>query len=214
MEDAILDLPDISVQDGGGWMDDELDDDTLLEVHDLVMSDPVEEATKEPIAIPPRSATAPPSPQKQAPQKSQRSPHNHHAQVAREPPSVDGAKEDIELTRIHGPVNRAVESALVRLPGEIIELLSQDAPTSPDWTPAHGLLYKLSPIGLPPHRLRVKVGCVVVCLRDLNTSSQLSKSQHVRILRVENERLECLTLDGQLAGTKTVRRGFVRRLGP
>jgi hypothetical protein len=45
---------------------------------------------------------------------------------------------------------------------------------------------------------------VVVCLRDLNISSQLSKSQYVRILRVENERLECLTLDGQLAGTKTV----------
>src|SRR5690242_1646994 len=181
IDDAMLDLPIPKVQDEGGWADDELDDDTLLEVHDLVMSDPVEEPVHDPLLAPPRSATAP------------------------QPPKQDTMKEDLEFMRTHGPVNRTVESTLAKLPGEIIELLSHDtATTASDWAPAHGLLYKLNPVGLPPHRLRVKVGCVVVCLRDLNTSSQLSKSQHVRILRVENERLECLTLDGQLAGTKTV----------
>lgn len=206
MEDAMIDMPVAVIQDGGGWVDDELDDDTLLEVHDLVVSDPIEERSHESITSPPRPATAPPTPHKQSPQKGQHSPRKDFAKATPQTPSrYDAAKEDMDFTRIHGPMNRAVESALEKLPGEIFELLSQDAPSPfTDWTPAHGLLYKLSPIGIPPHRLRVKVGCVVVCLRDLNTGSQLSKSQHVRILRIENERLECLTLDGQLAGTKTV----------
>jgi hypothetical protein len=206
MEDAMLGLPAVPAQDAGHWVDDELDDDTLLEVHDLVMSDPIEETIQASTTIPPQPATAPPTPHKQTPQKSQHSPHNRAAQVVPpEPLRINAVKANNEFMRVHGPINRAVESALEKLPGAIIELLSEDSPSSSsDWVPANGLLYKLCPIGLPPHRLRVKVGCVVVCLRDLNISSQLSKSQYVRILRVENERLECLTLDGQLAGTKTV----------
>lgn len=204
--DAMLDLPIAKVQDEGGWADDELDDDTLLEVHDLVMSDPVEEPVHDSLLAPPRSATAPPAPHRRSLSETELSRDVPPAQGVRlDPPKQDTMKEDLEFMRTHGPVNRTIESTLARLPGEIIELLSHDtANTASDWAPAHGLLYKLNPVGLPPHRLRVKVGCVVVCLRDLNTSSQLSKSQHVRILRVENERLECLTLDGQLAGTKTV----------
>lgn len=205
MDDVMLDLPDVPAQDAGYWVDDELDDDTLFEAHKLVMSDPTEEPTNASIAIPPLT-TAPPVSRKQNPRESQHSPYNDVAPVQYpEPSKSNNTKDDIEFTRIHGPKNKAVESALGDLPGETIELLSEDAPScSSSWSPAHGLLYKLSPMGIPPHRLRIKVGCVVVCLRDLNTSSQLSKSQHVRILRVENERLECLTLDGQLAGTKTV----------
>ncbi|KAJ4991152.1 hypothetical protein SVAN01_03280 [Stagonosporopsis vannaccii] len=206
IDDAMLDLPVAKGQEGGGWVDEELDDDTLLEVHDLVMSDPIEGPADEPIRTPPRSATAPPAPHKPTPSETAHSADVPPAQDLRsDPPKQDTMKEDLDFTRTHGPVNKAVESALAQMPGEIIELLSHDtAISTSDWAPSHGLLYKLNPIGLPPHRLRVKVGCVVVCLRDLNTSSQLSKSQHVRILRVENERLECLTLDGQLAGTKTV----------
>ena len=216
MDDAMLDLPVANIQDGGNLVDDDLDDDTLLEAHDLIMSDPIEEAANETISVPPRPATAPPTPQKitvempvAATASSKSRPlvpaSNTSPAQPQQAPAIDSAKEDIEFTRIHGPVNRVVEAALNKLPGELIELLSQDISTNPsDWNPAQGLLYKLNPIGLPPHRLRVKVGCVVTCLRDLNTSSQLSKSQHVRILRVGNERLECLTLDGQLAGTNTV----------
>ena len=206
MDDAMLDLPISNVQDGGSWVDDDLDDDSLLQVHDLVVSDPVEEHANESISVPPRPATAPPTSQDQTPRKIQRPPKAPVAQgLSQATPKGDTVREDVVFTRTHGPVNRAVESSLEKLPGEIIELLSQDIATSEsDWAPAHGLLYKLNPVGLPPHRLRIKVGCVLVCLRDLNTSSQLSKSQHVQILRVGNERLECLTLDGQLAGTKTV----------
>jgi hypothetical protein len=211
MDDVMLDLPGGNLQDGGNLVDDDLDDDTLLEVHDLIMSDPIEEPTNEPIIISPRPVTAPTTPQK----KTAEIPAPVTISLEPKPPLAPTVspkkqlpcfvKEGIEYTRIHGPINRVVEAALDKLPGELVELLSQDISTRPsDWDPAQGLLYKLNPVGLPPHRLRIKVGCVVVCLKDLNTSSQLSKSQHVRILRVENERLECLTLDGQLAGTKTV----------
>ncbi|XPT04629.1 hypothetical protein M3J09_013705 [Ascochyta lentis] len=213
MEDVMLDLPALSEQSGEGW-DEDLDDETLLEVHDLVMSDPVEEPVNESTSVLPRPATAPPtqaaanSPQPQSMSTTSvlqtRLPPPTNTPKA-QPSKFDVGSEEVDFTRTHGPINKAVETVLSELPGEIIELLSQDAaaPTS-DWTPVQGLLYKLNPLGLPPHRLRLKVGCVVVCLRDLNTSSQLSKSQHVRILRVGNERLECLTLDGQLAGTQTV----------
>lgn len=206
IDEAMLGLPIAVAQDGGGWVDEELDDDTLLEIHDLVMSDPVEEPVHKSISTPPRPATALSMPQKRSALTSHPPLHTATAQMSfRQPTELYGVKEDNHFTHTHGPVNRMVESVLQKVPGEIIELLSHDeAASTSNWTPAHGLLHKLNPIGLPPHRLRIKIGCVVLCLRDLNTSSQLSKSQHVRVLRVENERLECLTLDGQLAGTKTV----------
>lgn len=206
IEDAMLDLPVSSAQGGEGWADDDLDDDTLLEAHDLVMSDPAEEPINKCQNMPTCPAIAPPIPKKQSPSRNQIPSNVSPVQTFLAPIlKAETAKEDIKFTRIHGPINRAVESALDKLPGGTIELLSQDTTTpTTDWTPAPGLLYKLNPTGLPPHRLRIKVGCVVMCLKDLNISSQLSKSQHVRVLRVGNERLECLTLDGQLAGTKTV----------
>jgi hypothetical protein len=206
LDNAMLDLPIVSVQDTGSWVDDDLDDDTLLEVHDLIMSDPVCGPSNESIPVLARSATTPPTLQRIPPATSERSPTS---QVVLGPQSSfreqDTVQEDIEYTRAHGPVNKIVEAALGSLPGEIIELLSHDAPAvRTDWDPTQSMIHKLNPAGLPPHRLRIKPGCVLVCLRDLNTSSQLSKSQHVRVLKVGNERLECLTIDGQLAGTKTV----------
>lgn len=205
LDSAMLDLPIGSVH-GGGWVVDELDDDTLLEVHDPIMSDPVEGPTVDSTHLEARSATAPPESQQRPSDTCKRTSITPAAPIAQpNSPEKESPKEDLDFTRTHGPVNRAIEAALSKLPGEIIELLSEDlAAVGSDWTPAHGLLFKLNHIGLPPHRLRIKAGCVLMCLRDLNTSSQLSKSQHVRVLKVGNERLECVTLDGQLAGTKTV----------
>jgi hypothetical protein len=156
-DDLALDLPQMNVLFGELYADDELDDDTLLEAHDLSVA-----------------------------------------------PQPAPAKDDADFTRLHGPINRAVESILDKLPEPLVELLSQDMSMKlPDWAPAHGLLHKLNPLGLPPHRLRIKIGSVVSLLRDVKPNSQLSKSQHLRVVRVENERLECLVLDGQLEGTKT-----------
>jgi len=176
-DELALDLPQINISCGEQYADDDLDDDTLLEAHDLVMSDPIEAPDFEP--------QPPPAP---APSTAQ-------------PPYPTN---DTDYIRLHGPINKAVESILDKLPEPLVELLSQDISMKlPDWKPAPGLLHKLNPLGLPPHRLRIKVGSVVSVLRDLNTSSQLSKSQHLRVLRVESNRLECLVLNGQLERTTT-----------
>jgi hypothetical protein len=185
-EDNAPDLPELNASLGEQWADDDLDDDSLLEAHNLVMSDSAEEPT---LNVQPRLA-----------------PHRHIAPtlpLAPIPPKLGPVKEDIDFTRTHGPINKIIEAVLDKLPEPMIELLSQDVSLkTPEWDPAVGLLHKLNPVGLPPHRLRLKVGCVITLLRDLNTSSQLSRSQHLRLLRSENDRLECLVLDGQLKGTK------------
>mgnify|MGYP003624102636 CR=1 FL=1 len=178
-DDIALDLPQMNISFGEQYADDDLDDDSLLQAHDVAVSDPAE---------PPRARVQPPPP----------------TPVGTASPKLAPTREDGDFIRLHGPVNKAAEALLDKLPEPLIELLSQDVSLKlPDWDPASGLLHKLNPLGLPPHRLRVKVGAIVTLLRHLNTSSQLSKSQHLKILRVEHDRLECLVLDGQLEGTKT-----------
>jgi hypothetical protein len=181
--DDTFDIPEPSTRVADQFMDDDLDDETLRELHDqVVMSDPVEEPTEAP--QPPNIASS--------------------ASVAPSLKMLDPPKEDIDFLRLHGPVNKMIESLLEKSSEPLTELLSHDCSIDPAaWDPSPALLHKLNPPGLPPHRLRVKVGCAVTLLRDLNSSSQLSKSQHLQILRAEQERLECLVLDGQLQGTKT-----------
>ncbi|KAJ6200647.1 hypothetical protein J3E72DRAFT_437194 [Bipolaris maydis] len=185
-ENKDLDLPQSNASLGEQWADDDLDDDSLLEAHNLVMSDSAEEI---PANVPPPQPIA------------QVTPGPPPASI---PPKPGPVKEDPDFTRTHGPINKTLEATLDKIAGPLIEFLSQDVSLKTlEWDPALGLLHKLNPVGLPPHRLRLKVGCVVTLLRDLHTSSQLSKSQHLRILRSENDRLECLVLDGRLKGTKT-----------
>lgn len=176
-DDMPLHLPDTNVSSAEQWADDDLDDDVLLEAQQKIETG-----------------------------------HEGKPTTILEPPAVvvpklnplPLANREVEFARVHGPINRAIEAVLDQLPEPLIELLSQDLSMKlPEWNPELSLLHKLYPLGLPPHRLRVKVGCNIILLRDLVTSSPLSKSQHLRILRVENDRLECLVLDGQLEGTKT-----------
>lgn len=169
------------------YADDDLDDDTLLEAHDLLISDPPDDAAAQaPLLNSDREFTPLPA-------------------TITATPETAPAKDDAEFTRLHGPINKTIETILDKLPGPLLELLSQDISLRlPEWSPAPGLLHKLNPLGLPPHRLRLKIGSIVTLLRDLNTSSQLSKSQHLRVLRADNDRLECLVLDGQLEGTKAL----------
>jgi hypothetical protein len=243
VEDELLDLPDVGgekqlgdeTEDGlldflidtGGeeqWADDDLDDDTLLEAHELVVSDPVEEPAlglQPPALLPPASAPVPRTPTISDPGPaavpsmsatlSSPIPTSPKPSIPIKPKPLATASsantapkiDEAAIARLHGPINRAIEAVLDKISAPLFELLSQDiSMRSPDWDPPANLLHKLSPIGVPPHRLRIKVGCVVTLLRDLNTSSQLSKSQHLRVLRIGNDRIECQVLDGQLEGTK------------
>jgi hypothetical protein len=223
-DDAVLDLTQPGHCSG---FDDDLDDDTLLEAHAMIMSDAVVEPTADaharlpsppqPVRLAPAAPPPPPPPPSRAasailPKPAPRSvvapvlpppvaPRKDDASTPTFPQPPVPSKDDADFVRLHGPINKAIETILEKQPGLLLELLSQDVSLKPKWDPTPALLHKLNPIGLPPHRLRLKVGSVVTLLRDLNTSSQLSKSQHLRILRHENERLECLVLDGQLEGT-------------
>jgi hypothetical protein len=201
-DDMVIDLPESNQSSGDQWAEDGLDDDSLLEAHDMLMSDPVEE---------PQAVAQPPPVPKPVPPVTLAPLVAPKPTTAQKNPSVPPTlpkplvqKDAPDFIRTHGPINKAIEAVLDKLPEPLIELLSQDMSLkAPEWDPPHGLLHKLNPVALPPHRLRVKVGCVVSLLRDLNTSSQLSKSQHLRVLRCQNDRLECQVLDGQLEGTKT-----------
>lgn len=182
-EDIALDVTAVTGSCGQHFLDDDLDDDCLLQAHDLVMSDPVEE-TRMIAPTPPKPALPPSKPTE---------------------PFHAPTNKDLNFVRNHGPTNKIVEAVLDKLPDELVELLSQDISMKyPEWDPLPGLLHKLNPIGLPPHRLRIKTGCTVILLRDLNNSSALSRSQHLQVLRVDKHCLECLVLDGQLKGTKTI----------
>ncbi|CAG5179648.1 uncharacterized protein ALTATR162_LOCUS9391 [Alternaria atra] len=186
--DMAIDLPELNKSSGEQWADDGLDDDSLLEAHDLLLSGSVEgpQAVVHPLPMPapaPSTTLTPP--------------------VALAPPKPLFQKDTPDFIRTHGPINKAIEAVLDKLPEPLLELLSQDMSLrTPDWDPPHALLHKLNPIGLPPHRLCVKVDCVVSLLGGSNTSSQSPKSQHLRVLRCEKDRLECLVLDGQLEVTK------------
>jgi hypothetical protein len=187
----------IQVVDGGAGgveslIDDDLDDETLLEAHDLVMSDAGEDV----LELVPARLPSPPLVAKRLLQ------HPMHR------------TGDAEFVRLHGPVNKALEGLLEQLPGPLIELLSIDSSMNErTWKPPPSLLHKLSPIGLPSHRLRIKVGCLVTLLQDANTKKPLkSLPKHplpreqphgslLRVMRVEKDMLECLVLDGRLEGT-------------
>lgn len=111
-------------------------------------------------------------------------------------------REDPTFTRLHGPVDKAIEKLLESLPEPLVEILSQD--TSRDsrrWDPAHSLLHRLKPHDLPLHRLRLKVGCAVELLQDLDSDSRALKNSHLRVVEISGPILECVGLDGQLEGT-------------
>ena len=177
---------------------DRLDDGTLLGVDSRGVSEPwdIEDVDDETFMDAVEDETSMP---KQRTLNAPRQP-----ELKREERS-DYHREDSSFVRLHGPVDAATERQLNSLSDPLVEFLSQDISSNPSsWDPAPSLLHRLKPLGLPLHRLRIKVGCTVVLLTNLNTNIQISERSHLRILSIANERLECLVLDGQLEGTKSI----------
>ncbi|RYO49076.1 hypothetical protein AA0116_g12272 [Alternaria tenuissima] len=155
-EDTVVDLPETTASSGQQWADDDLDDDTLLEAHDMVMSDPVEEL--QPVVKPSESvAPIAPAPPAVVQPLVPVHPIALAPLAAPSPPRQPiSAQDDRKFARTHGPINKAIEAALDKLPEPLIELLSHDLSLkTPDWDPSLGLLHKLNPVGLPPHRFKL-----------------------------------------------------------
>jgi hypothetical protein len=193
VEDLDTELPSLDTRKADSFVDDDVDDETLLEVHNQIMSDPAEEALEE------------------APERTVQHPPRLGPSIASIPqiPSQDSAD-----CRLHGPINQALEKALEQLPDPLIELLSTDCSKNRSWAPASSLLHRLNPVGLPPHRLRLKLGCVVTLLQNLEvlavsddgTSRMITLLQgnYLQVFQVEHDHIKCLVRDGPMEGSKAV----------
>jgi hypothetical protein len=107
------------------------------------------------------------------------------------------------------------ETILSRVTGPVIELLSADklldaeeeegvAPRPNAANLHHNYpieyLNSLSFSGLPPHKLRLKIGCVVMLLRNLNIKQGLCNGVRLRVLENGNRFLKCEIITGSHSG--------------
>ena len=65
-------------------------------------------------------------------------------------------------------------------------------------------LHSLMPTGLPPHRLTLKVGCIVTLLRNLNIKRGLCNGVRLVVRRMLDHVLDCELLTGPNAGTRVL----------
>ncbi len=93
---------------------------------------------------------------------------------------------------------------LQRLPGEEMELLSIDKLIDSDQNfnlnvPIE-FVYALTPSGFPLHKIKLKVGAIVMLLRNLNVSDGLCNGTRLRIIRIRPNVLQAEVLLGPFRG--------------
>ena len=94
---------------------------------------------------------------------------------------------------------------LSRLPGEMSIRYSVDSALGADDSPAEypdEFLHGLYPSGMPPHELKLKVGCVVMLLRNNNASRGLCNGTRLIVQRIGEKVLECSLLNGLRKGQR------------
>jgi ATP-dependent DNA helicase PIF1 len=107
------------------------------------------------------------------------------------------------------------ETILSRVTGPVTELLSADklldaheeegvARRTSDANLHHNYpieyLNSLSFSGLPPHKLRLKIGCIVMLLRNLDLQHGLCNGVRLRVLEIGPRFLKCEIITGSNAG--------------
>jgi PIF1-like helicase/Helicase len=90
-----------------------------------------------------------------------------------------------------------------RFPGEVVEYLSDDSADLPDNTdvPPPEVLHTFNVNGLPPSRLRLKVGMPVMLLRNINPEAGLCNGTRLVITRLGRKCVEARGITGKAAGT-------------
>ena len=109
------------------------------------------------------------------------------------------------------PKNRSVDeiNAIViqdLLPGEAIVLSSADSTCDPKDSTRFPIefLNKLTPAGLPPHRLYLKKGMVLMLLRNLSPKQGLCNGTRLILTKVSNILLNCKIASGDHAGEEVL----------
>lgn len=107
-------------------------------------------------------------------------------------------------------VNFINSTIFAKFPGNPIVYLSNDSVEHPDHAPIYPVEYlnSLSPSSLPPHRLELKEGCVVILLRNLNPAGGLCNGTRLIVDKLHPNSVEGRILNGSCAG-KTV---FIPRI--
>jgi len=124
-------------------------------------------------------------------------------------PDVETNYTDAEwLTQraILAPKNEHVdainEEVLGRLPGKELKFLSADATTDDTsglWST--DILNSWEPTGMPPHELKLKVGCVVMLLRNLHATRGLCNGTRLIVVKAKKNVLICRILTGRASRT-------------
>jgi ATP-dependent DNA helicase PIF1 len=112
---------------------------------------------------------------------------NMHQRANTTPTALEGKSI---LTINNNDVDELNERALDMFPGEATEFLSLDKAEDPMKWPEE-LLNKQQPKGLPQHRLRLKEGCPIMLLRNLNLTKGLVNGARFVITHIGNYSLKC-----------------------
>lgn len=105
--------------------------------------------------------------------------------------------------------NRINSKVLERLPGETQVCFSADTVVDTQDIDHYGqypveFLNTLQPSGLPPHRLEMKEGQIIMLLRNLNPARGLCNGSRLRLLNAGETVLYCELVDGQHQGSKVL----------
>ena len=86
------------------------------------------------------------------------------------------------------------DNILDRMPSVVKEYKSHDEAVSESAEDAHvptEFLNRLTPTGMPPHVLRLKVGCIVMLLRNLNMNMGLCNGTRLIVTHLHQNIIEC-----------------------
>ena len=116
-----------------------------------------------------------------------------------------------EKRAILAPLNETVfkinDEIFDKLPGQEHVYLSADKAHEEDEAIADAtvgveILNKQTPTGMPLHKLRLKVGSVVMCVRNINPAQGLSNGTRLLVLNCQPQVIVCEILDGTFAGNQ------------
>ena len=98
---------------------------------------------------------------------------------------------DLVLDRHHGQAHVYYSADVAECPDDPDEAVNY----SPE------LLHSMTPTGLPPHKLTLKVGCIVMLLRNLNPARGLCNGTRLRVVQLARHSICAEILTGDERGT-------------